>query len=430
LTGLPNRSVLNRHLAEALKNAPAGTLALLLIDLDRFKDVNDVLGHQTGDALLCEAAERLREGFGDAGFVARLGGDEFAIVLSGERAADATAVAQRIVETLGRPFVLPAQRISIGGTVGVAFATSDATAAALLRQADVAMYTAKRRRSGVAVYAADDDGRAISRLTMANALPSAIIGDQLVLYYQPQLEIATGAVKGAEALVRWQHPERGLLLPDLFLPIAEEIGMIERLTDWVLRTAVEQMQHWNAAGMPIRVSVNLSAQDLHDARLARTIPRLLGLHGVPPSQLCLELTETTVVAETELAAECLHLLAAGGVRVAIDDFGTGYSSLSHLKQFPVDEVKIDRQFVIGMERDPHDAAIVRSTIELAHRLNVDVVVEGVEDDATFGTLARLGADFAQGYAISRPLTAAAFATWLQAHRRSGSTASISAQASA
>jgi len=418
LTGLPNRSMLNRRLAEELsaRAKRQGRLALLIIDLDRFKDVNDVLGHQFGDALLCEVAIRLRDQIRNEGALARLGGDEFAIALIDQTPEEVQTTAERIVQALSRPFSMPGQRIAIGGTVGIALAEPDSTPSSLLRQADVAMYTAKRRRTGVALYAADEDGRAITRLTMSSALPKAIANNQLVLYYQPQLEIGTGAVKGAEVLVRWQHPERGLLLPDLFLPIAEEIGLIEPLTDWVLENAIAQLATWNNAGLDMRIAVNLSAHDLRDERLATIVPRLLSRYAQKAASLCLELTETTMVTETERAAACLRGLAAQGVRVAIDDFGTGYSSLSHLKQFPVDEVKIDKQFVMGMVGDSHDAAIVRSTIELAHRLDLDVVVEGVEDEPTFAAISLLRADYAQGFAIARPLPAPAFAAWLLGHR--------------
>jgi EAL domain-containing protein (putative c-di-GMP-specific phosphodiesterase class I) len=275
------------------------------------------------------------------------------------------------------------------------------------------MCSAKRRRSGIAIFTRNDDDRALDRLTMASALPAAIENDELVLHFQPQINVATGAVNGVEALVRWQHPERGLLYPDLFLPIAEEIGMMDRLTDWVLRMAIRQLKRWNRNGTPLRMAVNLSAQDLRDGRLSESISRLLALYGIDPRQLCLELTETTVTTEAERSAESLRELSRLGIRISIDDFGTGYSSLSHLKQFPVDELKIDKQFVIGMATDPDDAAIVSSTIELAHRLGVDVVVEGVEDNIAYAAITRLGAEFAQGFGISHPLTAKAFELWLK-----------------
>ena len=415
LTGLPNRSLLGARLDEALTRATRETMrvALLVIDLDRFKDVNDALGHHCGDELLCDVANRLRHQVRDSDFAARLGGDEFAVVLSGGDVDDATIVAERLVAALGRPYQVRGQAIAIAASVGIALAERESTAAALLRQADVAMCSAKRRRSGIAIFTRNDDDRALDRLTMASALPAAIENDELVLHFQPQINVATGAVNGVEALVRWQHPERGLLYPDLFLPIAEEIGMMDRLTDWVLRMAIRQLKRWNRNGTPLRMAVNLSAQDLRDGRLSESISRLLALYGIDPRQLCLELTETTVTTEAERSAESLRELSRLGIRISIDDFGTGYSSLSHLKQFPVDELKIDKQFVIGMATDPDDAAIVSSTIELAHRLGVDVVVEGVEDNIAYAAITRLGAEFAQGFGISHPLTAKAFELWLK-----------------
>jgi diguanylate cyclase (GGDEF)-like protein/PAS domain S-box-containing protein len=417
LTGLPNRSMLDTRLDEVLILAAreATQVALLMVDLDRFKDVNDALGHHCGDALLCEVAVRLRRQVRGSDFAARLGGDEFAIILASGDVDDATIVAERLVTSLARPYTIGGKALTVGASVGIAFGGHDTTAASLLRQADVAMYSAKRRRSGIAIFSRHEDDRALDRLTMASALPAAIANDELVLHFQPQIDVATGAVLGAEALVRWQHPERGLLYPDLFLPLAEEIGMMDRLTDWVLRVAIRQVKRWNRNGTTLRVAVNLSAQDLRDGRLYESISRLIALYEIAPNQLCLELTETTVTTEAERAADALRALSSLGIRISIDDFGTGYSSLSHLKQFPVDELKIDKQFVIGMATDPDDAAIVSSTIELAHRLGVDVVVEGVEDQTCYAAIARLGAECAQGFGISHPLSAKAFDLWLASY---------------
>ncbi len=425
LTNLPNRSLLGDLLAEDLVAAAAeGTeVGLLLVDLDRFKDVNEALGHQSGDALLCEVADRLRRDVPDGGLVARLGGDEFAVVLHGTNVDEATSYAQRLIGSLSRPFALPAQTLVISASLGIAISTPTSTASGLLRQADVAIHAAKRRRSGVAVFSYSHDERALKRLEMSSDLPSAIAGGQLVMHYQPQLDVETGVVRAAEALVRWEHPERGLIAPDLFLPIAEEIGLMNRLTEWVLRAAISQIKAWNAIGLRIRLSVNLSAEDLRDGKLSATIARLLAHYDIDAEQLCLELTETTLTTEAERAAECLRTLHASGIRISIDDFGTGYSSLSHLKQFPVDELKIDKQFVMGMHEDPNDAAIVRSTIELAHRLGIDVVVEGVESRDTYSAISKMRAECAQGFLIGRPMTAASFEAWMVANRRTDSAAS-------
>jgi len=425
LTSLPNRSRLNEVLAEDLVNAEAaGTqIGLLLVDLDRFKDVNEALGHQSGDTLLQEVAERLKRHVPDGGMVARLGGDEFAVVMHNTDIEAATNYAHRLIGMLSRPFALTTQTLVISASLGIAVSEPGSTAPGLLRQADVAIHAAKRRRSGVAVFSSSHDERALKRLEMSSDLPSAIVSGQLVLHYQPQMDVRSGVVRAAEALVRWEHPDRGLIAPDLFLPLAEEIGLMNRLTEWVLDAAISQIRTWNSVGLRIRLSVNLSAEDLRDGTLSATISRLLSKYEVAAEQLCLELTETTLTTEAERAAECLRTLAKSGIRISIDDFGTGYSSLSHLKQFTVDELKIDKQFVMGMQEDADDAAIVRSTIELAHRLGIDVVVEGVENDETYDEIRKMRAECAQGYLIGRPMPASTFEAWMLANRRVRSAAS-------
>jgi diguanylate cyclase (GGDEF)-like protein/PAS domain S-box-containing protein len=425
LTSLPNRALLNDLLAEDLRDAQdRGTrVALLLVDLDRFKDVNEALGHQSGDALLCEVADRLRVNAPDGGLVARLGGDEFAVVLHDANLDEATGYAHRLIGALSRPFALPAQTLVISASLGIAVSEPNSTAPGLLRQADVAIHAAKRRRSGIAVFSSSHDERALKRLEMSSDLPSAIENGQLVIHYQPQMDVYSGSVRAAEALVRWQHPERGLIAPDLFLPLAEEIGLMNRLTEWVLEAAISQIRIWNSINLRIRLSVNLSAEDLRDGTLTATISRLLAKYEVDAEQLCLELTETTLTTEAERAAECLRALAKTGIRISIDDFGTGYSSLSHLRQFTVDELKIDKQFVMGMQEDADDAAIVKSTIELAHRLGIDVVVEGVENAETYDAIRKMHAECAQGFLIGRPMPAATFEAWMLASRRARTAAS-------
>jgi len=426
LTNLPNRSLLNDLLSEDLRAAQeeGSQLGLLLVDLDRFKDVNEALGHQSGDALLCEVAERLKRHVPEGGLVARLGGDEFAVVLHQTSVEDATGYAHRLIGALSRPFALPAQTLVISASLGIAVSEPTSTAPGLLRQADVAIHAAKRRRSGVAVFSSSHDRGALKRLEMSSDLPSAIKSGQLVLQYQPQMYVPTGVVRAAEALVRWEHPERGLIAPDLFLPLAEEIGMMNRLTEWVLEAAIAQIREWNRIELDIRLSVNLSAEDLRDGTLTTTIARLLSKYEVEPEKLCLELTETTLTTEAERAAECLEKLANSGIRISIDDFGTGYSSLSHLKQFTVDELKIDKQFVMGMLEDADDYQIVRSTIELAHRLGLDVVVEGVENEETYAAICGADkrssiecAEYAQGFWIGRPMPAATFEAWMLTNNR-------------
>jgi diguanylate cyclase (GGDEF)-like protein len=386
---------------------------VLFIDLDRFKDVNDALGHHWGDALLCDVAGRLRGRVRDEDLVARLGGDEFAILLPGHGMAEATAVAERIVKSLVAPYRIAGQTLVVGASIGIAVSTDESDSASLLRQADIAMYVAKRGRSGVAVFSIADDQEAQRRLGNATSLHDAIANDRLLLYYQPQIGLKSGAITGVEALLRWDHPERGLLEPQSFIPLAEEIGMMGPLTEWVLRTSLRQVKRWRRAGIGLRLAVNMSPFNLRDSRLTNTISRLLALYDIPAAHLCLEFDESGITAEGEHAGELLGRFAALGVRISIDDFGTGYSSLAQLRGLPVDELKIDRSFVLGMLDDPQDAAIVSATVELAHKFGIDAVVEGIENRPTWDAISTLGADAAQGNFIKIPLPAEEFEVWLR-----------------
>jgi diguanylate cyclase (GGDEF)-like protein/PAS domain S-box-containing protein len=418
LTGLPNRErlriVLDQQLSAALTSRAA--VALLLVDLDRFRDVNDVLGHHYGDALLVDAGKRLSAEVGEDDTVARVGGDEFALVLPRRDVKEATAMAERVAASLRNPYSIAGQTVIIGATVGIAVARGGTDTATILRQADVALDSARHSAEGISIYTLADDERARRRLSLGSAFHAAIACDELVLHYQPQISIISGRVHGVEALIRWQHPQRGLLRPDQFLPTVEEIGMMGRLTDWVLRNALRQLRRWHQSGLDLHMAINLSAQNLRDITLPETVGRLLALYEIPPSRLCLELTETTVAVESERATQVLNQLSSLGCRISIDDFGTGYSSLLHLKRFPFDELKIDRTFVAGVMSDPEDAAIVSSTIELARRLDMDVVVEGIEQLDALDAVAQLGAQYAQGYLLSVPLTASAFEHWLLARQ--------------
>ncbi|MFY9781855.1 MAG: bifunctional diguanylate cyclase/phosphodiesterase [Candidatus Baltobacteraceae bacterium] len=420
LTGLPNRErlriVLDQQLSAALTSG--APLALLIVDLDRFRDVNDVLGHHYGDALLVDAGKRLCAEVGAGDTVARVGGDEFALVLPRRDVKEATVMAERVALALRNAYSIAGQTVIIGATVGIAVARGGIDTATILRQADVALESARHSADGISIYTIADDERARRRLSVGSAFHAAIACDELVLYYQPQLSIVTGRVHGVEALIRWEHPQRGLLRPDQFLPTVEEIGMMGRLTDWVLRNALRQQRRWRQKGLDLHMAVNLSAQNLRDSTLPETVSRLLSLYEIPPSRLCLELTETTVAVESERATQVLNQLSALGCRISIDDFGTGYSSLLHLKRFPFDELKIDRTFVANLMTDPEDAAIVSSTIELARRLDMDVVVEGIEETETLDAIAQLGAQYAQGYLLSVPLTAVALERWLLARQTS------------
>ena len=428
LTGLPNRKLLRAQLDDELAAAARNNqpLSVLFIDLDRFKDVNDALGHHWGDALLCEVASRLKVKMRDDDLVARLGGDEFAVLLPGHGMAEATAVAERIVEALVAPYRIAGQMLVVGASLGIAVSSEEADASTLLRQADIAMYVAKRNGSGVSVFSVTDDQEAQRRLTNAAALHEAIANDRLVLCYQPQIGFKTGSIIGVEALVRWNHPARGLLAPGAFLPLAQEIGMMGPVTDWVLRTSLKQIKHWRSLGHEIRLAVNLSAFDFRDARLPNTLIRLLALNGVAPGQLCLELNEAALSADPEHAADFLDRLASVGVRLSIDDFGTGYAGPSQLKRYPVDELKIDHTFIHGMRDDPQDATIVAAAIELGHKLGLDIVIEGIEYEATWHEVVRLGADVGQGNFVGKPQPAEELEIWLE--QSGGRPASLTASA--
>jgi len=417
LTGLPNRALLHDRLAHALAFAgrERAPLALFLMDLDRFKEVNDTLGHDAGDDLLREVGRRVQGALRASDTVARLGGDEFAMLLPSADAASATEAARKILSALVEPVTLHEQIVIAGGSVGIAlYPDHGEDAAALLRHADVAMYAVKRGGGGYAVYNPDHDRHTPRRLTLIGALHRAIARDELRLHYQPTIDVTGGRVRMVEALARWQHPELGLLPPEQFIPLAEQTGLIVPLTRWVLDTAVRQVRAWRDDGLDLGVAVNLSARTLRDPELSEAIAGLLQAHGVPADKLRVELTESMVMADLPTAVEVLTRLSQLGVRVAIDDFGTGYSSLTHLKRLPVDEIKIDRSFVTNMTTDSDDATIVASTIGLGHSLGLRFVAEGVEDERTWQALEALNCDGAQGFYVSHALPADELARWLRA----------------
>jgi diguanylate cyclase (GGDEF)-like protein len=415
LTDLPNRTLLGDRLQQALLTArhADAPLALLVLDLDRFKEINDTLGHHYGDLLLQQVGPRLASAVRTMDTVARMGGDEFAIVLPGVGAEGATAVAARLAQALERPFVLEGHNFDIGVSIGIAlYPEHGEEADVLLRRADVAMYVAKRAGIAQAIYAAEQDPNSADRLALISELRRAIEHDELALYVQPKLDLRSGRVSGVEALVRWVHPRRGLVAPDQFIPLAEQTGLIRSLSRWVLDAALRQCRDWQSAGLRIPVAVNLSMRDLHDLALPDIVAELLATRGVAPDRLRLEITESSLMVDPARAMLIVGRLHAMGVRISIDDFGTGYSSLAYLKQLAVDELKIDRSFVRQLATDGSDAAIVRSTIALAHDLGLTVVAEGVEDRATWDLLAAYGCDSTQGYLVSRPLPASEFADWL------------------
>lgn len=411
LTGLGNRRLLDQRASAAMASGGGESLALLLIDLDRFKEVNDSLGHPAGDMLLRMAGPRLRAAAGDAVAVSRLGGDEFAVLLAGRDAAEAAAVAGRVLGELAGEFVMPETSIHVGASIGISLYPAHALdTAGLLRCADVAMYEAKRSRSGYGIYdPARDDSR--ERLALSVELRRALEDGSFVLHYQPQLRLADGAQPSLEALLRWPHPTRGMVPPDVFIPLAEETRLIHQLTLRVVDLAVSQCAAWHRGGRKVSVSVNLSATDLLDERLPARIRESLDRAGLPPSSLVAEITESVLMADPHRAHKVVNGLRHAGVEVSIDDFGTGFSSLSYLRTLPASEVKLDRSFVAGLscDRTGRDAAIVRSVIDLAHALGMRAVAEGVEDAETLDILHRFGCDVAQGYSIARPAPADALA---------------------
>ena len=424
LTGLPNRSFLQRRLEQEAhiareSNIPA---ALLLLDLDRFKEVNDTLGHTVGDLLLQKIGQRLQNQLRPTDLIARLGGDEFAIVLPATDAAGAIHAARTLLGALDAPTLVDDHAFSIGGSIGIALTPEhgdDVTT--LLRCADVAMYVAKRSQSGLAEYTPEVDKHSPRKLALMSELRQAIADDGLLIHYQPKVSFSLGRMVGVEALVRWPHPVLGLIPPDDFIPLAERTGLIGPLTRWVLERAVHQCRDWEQVGLHMNVAVNLSTHTLYDPQLLSTVTDLLQKYEVAPSQLTLEITESMLMEEPERAHVVLADLRALGLSISIDDFGTGYSSLVYLKRLTIDEVKIDKAFVfgLGVDADPADAAIVRAVVAMARPLQCEVVAEGVETVEAWTFLQELGCDLAQGYYFSRPLPATALEQWARTTRWGG-----------
>jgi diguanylate cyclase (GGDEF)-like protein len=425
LTGLANRKALitevsgvaANHAHRAVQGDPARGFALLLLDLDRFKNVNDALGHEVGDRLLIAVADRLSGAVRPGDLVARLGGDEFAIVAKRLDSPDqARALAERIEEALVTPVVLDGLPLDVGGSIGVAiFPEHGSDFATLLRRADVAMYEAKHSGDGIAIYSADSDQNSPQRLSLLADLRTALAtpsGGGLMLVYQPQIEISSGAVVGIEALLRWNHPQRGWVGPEELIKVAEPSSVMRLLTKWVLSQAIERLADWSANGVTLRVAVNVSVRDLHSGEIVEQIEELLRQHGVTPEQLQLEITESALMADPHRVVATLTKLHQLGIGIALDDFGTGYSSMQHLRRLPLSEVKIDRSFVLAMAEDADDRAIVRSIIELAGALGLRVVAEGVEDERAWRLLHLAGCDVAQGWFYAQPLAAADLPTWL------------------
>lgn len=416
LTGLSNRAHLHQEANRAILESGRDGLALLLLDLDRFKEVNDTLGHHTGDLLLKGVAERLREvADGRAARLYRLGGDEFAVLAPGLGKAEAALeLAHAIAEDLRRPFQVEGISLELGGSIGVAlYPEHGEDSHALLRCADVAMYDAKARASGPLCYDPLLDSHSPRRLAMMAELGTAIREDQLLLHFQPRVDLESGRCVGCEALVRWRHPTLGMIPPGDFIPLAEMSDLIRPLSLWVMRQALVQARLWAARDLALPVAVNLSTRNLLDVSLPEQIAGLLAEHAVPANLLEIEITESALIHDPERGRQVLDRIVAQGVRIAIDDFGTGFSSLAYLKRLPLHALKIDRSFVAEMASSEHDAAIVRSTVGLAHSLGLEVVAEGVEDTATLEALKQQGCEQAQGYFYSRPLPAAELEAWLE-----------------
>jgi diguanylate cyclase (GGDEF)-like protein len=408
LTGLPNRTLFGDRVEQAILAAQREQRfpVVMLLDVNRFKEINDTLGHEPGDGLLKDLASRLRGAVRSNETLARLGGDEFGVLLPAASVDEATTLAGRMHDLLEFPFSVGDFPLEVSASIGIAaYPEHGEHAEALLQHADVAMYVAKERHATTAVYDPEEDTNDALRLALAGELRRAIEDEELVVFFQPKAELESGRVLGAEALVRWQHPTRGFIPPNDFIPIAERTGLIKPLSRFVLATAVRQCDAWRGAGYDLHVSVNLTIPDLLDLDLPDRIAGLLANTDLRPDQLELEITETTILADPFCVRQVLNRLNEMGLRLAIDDFGTGYSSLAYLKRLPVHTIKIDRSFVMEMCADANDATIVRSTIDLGRNLGLEIVAEGVESQEAWDALRADGCTLAQGYFISRPTPA-------------------------
>jgi diguanylate cyclase (GGDEF)-like protein len=416
LTGLPNRMLFQQELSKAIDAArdTGGRIAVMLMDLDHFKEINDTLGHHFGDHLLVEIGPRLSTVLREHDLMARLGGDEFGVLLP-DLPDDAVAIhiAERLLEEFASPVTVEGLALDVAGSIGIAiFPTQSHDAESLLRRADVAMYAAKETGGGYEVYLPEMDEHSPDRLTLVSQVRPAIEHGELVVYYQPKVRLTDGRVAGAEALIRWEHPERGLIMPDEFVPLVEKTVVLRAFTSFVVETVLQRWSAWAMQGVRLPIAVNLSPRSLLDRQLPEMIRELLSRYAVPPEFLKLELTESFLMADSGRSNAVLDDLSAVGVGLSIDDFGTGFSSLSHLKKIPIDEIKIDRSFVMGMHTNANDFMIVRATVELGRNLGLRVVAEGVEDQAVFDRLADFGCDEAQGFYVARPMELDEFSRWL------------------
>jgi diguanylate cyclase (GGDEF)-like protein len=417
LTGLANRERFRQRVEGQIADAgPRGaTFAVMLIDLDRFKEVNDTLGHHYGDELLRGLGPRLVASAGDDAVVARLGGDEFAVLpdASADDVGELERIAERLIECVQEPVLMEGMTLQVGASVGIArFPIDGDDAHTLLRRSDVAMYAAKESHSGCKLYAAELDHHSLRRLSVLSDFRRALNTDEIVVHYQPIVDVEGTSVRGAEGLVRWEHPDLGMIPPGEFIQTVEQSGLIGPLTRHVLERSIMQCAEWRRAGHDLSVAVNLSVRDLLDRSLPGDIEHMLTSYHVPAAALQLEITESMLMSDPERSLATLMRLNELGLCLSVDDFGTGYSSLANLRRMPINELKIDRSFVSPMLQDESDLIIVRSTINLGHDLGLRVIAEGVEDEPTLAHLAHLGCDLAQGYHVSRPLPAEAFSAWM------------------
>jgi diguanylate cyclase (GGDEF)-like protein len=422
LTKLPNRAYFQRHLREQIdafsERRHCANIAVILIDLNRFKEINDTLGHHMGDAVLRHAGQRIRDAVPADAFLARLGGDEFAVTLPSCGEGDAAHWAEVLSQVLVAPIIVDEYHLAISGSMGIAvFPIQGDTPSQLLRHADIAMYKAKHGGQPYCLYKPELDQRWPGELTLAAELRRALERKQLYLHFQPKICLSNGEIAGVEALLRWQHPEYGLVPPSTFVPFAEQGGMINQLTHFVLDAALRQQAEWERAGMAITMAINISAKNVQNERLPHQIRELAQRWGAKAERLVFEITESSLMLDPEQAKGVIEQLRDWGARIAVDDFGTGYSSLASLKRLAVDELKIDRSFVSDMHHDADGRAIVRSTIELAHSLNLVATAEGIEDESTLLLLKDYHCDYAQGFHLCKPADPAAAQAWASARRR-------------
>jgi diguanylate cyclase (GGDEF)-like protein len=423
LTDLPNRMLLNERIAQAIRAADQGerrSVSLVMMDLDRFKEINDTLGHPVGDALLKAVGERIRAAMWGSDTVARLGGDEFALLLPLADVAHTQQVIDKVLAVISESYVVEGMALEVEATLGISVYPDDSkNAVELISHADVAMYQAKQRGERYLRYNPEQDPHSVTRLQLMSDLRHATERNELSLAYQPMIDIRSRRVIGVEALLRWAHPRYGNVPPDAFIPQAEQTGTIKPLTYWVIEEALRQCAQWRREGLSLTVSVNLSARVVQDLQLPSHVAALLERYEGRAEQLEFEITETAIMSDPARAMQVLADLDSMGVRLAIDDFGMGYTSLAQLKRLPVDQIKIDKSFVLNMLRDANDAMIVRSIVDLAHNIDHAVVAEGVESKKLLDALADLKCDVAQGYFFSKPMPAADFRQWLASAEADG-----------